>query len=254
MTHPHNLAALVAWHALTEATAWIRPTILAEAESGRPSRTVLPRDAATVRRVGHHLAVAQKELRADRVDALRAGLTDTAKALGGVHSITDRADELVDAERYADRAKFDLLELIGEAAAERYDNALDEATLLDLRRLPIPDALRELDPWRATVAAETLRRADRAVRGACRIPERVTPYEGLCPGCGTYGLVWETAAVDSAQWTVLCGYGCRCGGEACGCGLPVRVAGSAHRWEPALCSPVLISAVSSAQVREGVAA
>lgn len=254
MTHPHNLAAVVAWHALTEATPWIRRSIVAEASSGRPSRPVRSRDAATVRRVGQHLAAAQAELRADRDNALRAGLTDTAKALGPVHSITDRIDELVDAERYADRVKFDLLELIGEAAQERYDNALDEATLLDLRRLPIVDALRELDPWRAQGAARSLAKADRVVRTACRIPDRRVPYEDVCPGCGTYGLVWETAAYDPAQWTVLCGYGCRCVGQACGCGLAVRVVGSAHRWEPSVTSPALIGALPFVQVREGVAA
>lgn len=252
MTHPHNLAAIAAFWALSESSEWVRPTIEAEATSGRPSRPLRPRDAVAVRRAGTAWRADRSELVAARVAAGRAGLTDTSKGLGDVPAPV--RPELLDAQHVAGHAQLDLLVLIGQAAADRLDNAVDLRGVIDLRTLPIHEALAELDIWRAATAAAALAYADRVVRRAVREPDSHEVYEGMCPGCGTYGLVWETAAPDSAQWTVLCAYGCRCEGEACGCGLTERVTGCAHRWEASVIAAVLIGAVTSDQVSEGMAA
>lgn len=244
MTHPRNLAAVVAWWTLLEAELWIAPTMEAEAESGRPSRPVRPRDASALRRAGALWRAARSETVEARTAALRAGLTDTAKGIGTIPDIAERIATLVDARTVASRAKFDLLTLIGQAACDRLDNAINPAGAVDLRDLPIPDALRDLDPWRAAEADELLQRATRHVLAAVRVSPATEPYEAECPSCGTYGLVWEVAARDPAEWTVLCSYDCACLGEPCRCGLTVRVSGIAHRWEPSLYSPALISALS----------
>lgn len=248
MTHPYNLAAVAAWWSLQESEEWIQPTILAEAESGRVGRPARLRSPAALRRLGALAGAARAELAADRIAAGRAGLTDTAKALGATPAPV-RAD-LLDAQAAAGQAYFDLLQLIGEAACDRLDNALDPRTVVDLRALAIEDAIRELDQWRALEAARALWGADRAVRDAVRVGPSQEPYEGVCPACGSYGLVWETAAGDSAEWTVLCAYGCRCVGETCGCGLPVRVRGADHRWEPAIIAPTCAGALSCDEVIE----
>lgn len=250
MTHPYNLAAVVAWWSLLEAEAWIAPTLEAEAESGRPGRPVRPRDAAAIRRAGALWRASRSETVAARINAGRAGLTDTSKGIGTIPDIGERIATLVDAQNAASRAEFDLLQLIGEAACDRLDNATNPAAVLDLRTLEIPDALRELDQWRAAEAGQALQAATAHVLAAVRVPPATEPYEAVCPSCGTFGLVWEMAAQDSAQWTVLCAYDCRCLGEPCPCGLTIRVVGTAHRWEPALWSPALISALSFDQAIE----
>jgi hypothetical protein len=246
VTHPHNLAAVVAWWALLESEQWIRPTILAEAESGRTGRPARLRSPAALRRLGVLAAAARAELAADRIAAGRAGLTDTAKGLGNTPAPI--RPELLDAQSVNGLACMDLLQLIGEAASDRLDNAIDPRTVVDLRTLAIPDAIRELDQWRALEAGRALSHADQVVRDAVRVGPSQEPYEGMCPACGAYGLVWETAAADPAEWTVLCAYGCRCEGEPCGCGLPVRVAGADHRWEPAIIAPTCTGALRFEQV------
>ena len=245
MTHPYNLAAVAAWWSLRESAPWIRATITAEAYNGA-SGPARPLSGAALRRAG-------QAWREERSDALRARLTvtDTSKALGD--SPTPIRPVLLDAELVANQAQFDLLALIGEAAVERIENATDPRGVLDIRTLPIHEALRELDPWRAHEAAVALAYADRTVRDAVRVGPSQERHDGMCPGCGTYGLVWETAG-PGPEWTVVCAYGCRCEGEACPCGVPERVAGTAHRWEPALWSPTMIGALPSAQVTEGAAA
>lgn len=257
MTHPHNLGALAAWWALEDATLWIAPLIEAAGDPSARTRAPAARDAAAVERAGAMWRAGRSQAIAARTAAGRAGLTDTSKGLGVVPDIAERLSSLVDVERVAGMAKMDLLQLIGEAAAERIDNAPSPVLVMaDLRDMPIPDALRDLDPWRAEAAAPGLWRAARAVRSAVNVPPAHEPYlAGPCPSCDTYGLVWEVAAPSPADWTVLCSFGCTCRGEDCGCGLPVRVPHVAHRWEPASISPAVLGAVRSKQViAEGAAA
>lgn len=255
MTHPHNLDALAAWWALAEATLWIAPLIEAAGDPGARTRPPTTRDAASIERAGELWRAGRSQTLAARTAASRAGLTDTSKGLGTIRDVAERLAGLVDIERVAGLAKMDLLQLIGEAACERLDNAIDPAAVVDIRTLTIPAALRDLDPWRAETAAGGLWRAERAVRQAVGVQPAYEPHTAAgCPNCDTYGLVWEVAAPDPADWTVFCAFGCTCRGEDCGCGLPVRVPGAAHRWEPALISPAVLGAVRSAQVIAGGAA
>ncbi len=56
------------------------------------------------------------------------------------------------------------------------------------------------------------------------------PLSPPCPACGLRLLRVHTSPPDSRRWAVVCGSACRCGGEDCGCGMPVREARVRHIW------------------------
>lgn len=247
MTHPHNLAALVGWHALTDARTWITPTIEAEAESGRAGRYARPLTPAALARRGEVFEAARFQDRAARVTAGQRGLTDTSKALGTTAAPV-RA-ELLDAGPTAVRAIAEVTLLLNQAARERDEGQPNAGWAL--RHMGYVTALTELDPWRAQTAAAILWAANTTVRTAVRRGEAHEPYEAPCPACDAHALVWETYA-DPAHWTVLCT--CRCRADACTCALPERVAGATHRWEPTIIAPTSIGALSFAQAIDAIKA
>lgn len=247
MTHPHNLDAVVALAALDDAATWIQPTIRAEAQSGIPAARIdriLSPDA--IARRGEAYATARADLVTARLTAGWAGLTDTAKGLG--NSPAPIRVELLDAPSVWAAARREARQYVTQAAHERDLAATGAGDTL--RAMNLEDALRTgIDPWRAREAARALWGTDRWIRDVCGgvSPSRAPCDTGPCPRCDTYGLAWETYDPDPARWTVLCTYGCRCRGDNCTCGLPVRAAGATHRWEPSSLAPALIGALSFEQ-------
>lgn len=231
MTHPHNLAAITAVHALREAYGWLEDVIEAEAGGNptpRPGGTPLDAQAAERRDA---LLRAEK---ADRTALTRLGLTDTA-ASGGVSPMPIRP-ELLDARATAHATLGQMISVL-EYAVDAHP-ALDHQPAM--RTAPtgwtpatqwMLDVLPHVGPWAASAVATALGKADRAVRTA--IPERAShePYSALCPACGGYSLVTETSAPDFRHQTVLCVLtDCRCRGEDCPCGVDEPTPGTAHRW------------------------
>lgn len=130
-----------------------------------------------------------------------------------------------------------------------------------LRLTPGPDPLwRVLDslPRLQPGTAEHLRRwlADHDTR--IRTALGLDPDEQLLPGaeclaCGRRPLYARTAAPDPADWVVVCGEGCRCSGQGCGCGMLVQVEGAVHIWDRA--TPAVAAWLDGTMNRaEGVAA
>lgn len=127
--------------------------------------------------------------------------------------------------------------------AERVRQHAEQArwlALSNLRRQPdgnsllgqIHTALSHVDPLTARDIAQELGAADRAIRRALRIPPQEWPiWTPACPVCGLRQLHVQTAAPDSSEWTVICRGGCRCLGDGCPCGMPIRERGVVHIWD-----------------------
>jgi hypothetical protein len=240
---------LAAVHALREAYGWLNDVIDAEAggsNAPRPGGAPLTAQAAARRD-----ALLRAE-RADRTALTRHGLTDTASS-GGTSPMPIRP-ELLDARAQAHTTTAEMTAILEHAvdAHPAYDHTPDARTAPrdpDAALAWALDALPHVGPWTASAVATAANRADTTLRALLDVPASERPCGIPCPACGGYGLVWETAAPDPSQWTVLCTQRpCPCWGDTCNCGLDPKVPGIPHRWpgETALSWAVTIT--------EGVAA
>jgi len=96
-------------------------------------------------------------------------------------------------------------------------------------------ALVAIKPATAREITQWLAEADRMIRRSLQLEPALGAIVGNpeCPACTVRLLQLQTAAPNGADWTVVCGAGCRCRGAACGCGMPVRADGVLHIWIPA---------------------
>ncbi|MFG1847794.1 hypothetical protein [Micromonospora carbonacea] len=93
----------------------------------------------------------------------------------------------------------------------------------------------DLDPATAHEVARYLDRADTAARRALHLGDDHLPLPGnpRCPACGVRMLRARRSNPDTTAWPVICAAGCRCTGNTCGCGMPVKARNVDHIWQAA---------------------
>lgn len=88
-------------------------------------------------------------------------------------------------------------------------------------------------PHVAAKTSEALAHLNRVARERLFLPPDRFPLQGnpACPACSPRWVLYLQTAGPEAEWTVMCGAGCLCIGEACPCGMPVTLEGVAHVWD-----------------------
>jgi hypothetical protein len=237
-THPHALHALAALWSLRRAVDGYLP-VLVEAAAGGVSVSggqARARSRHALRQFDQLLRVE----RAERIVADRAGIRQVGASPAPVpaHLLDVRKaaeDAVTDAVwRLSSALRARPLLVWGEgwfrAAATPWAARMGWLTMV----LPLAPAAAAAD------AAECLADADRRVRAACNVDPDEIPLPGAppCPACGMRRLRIQTAAPDSAAWTITCRPQCVCrgpgetaAGDGCTCGMPVRAAGVRHIWD-----------------------
>lgn len=131
-------------------------------------------------------------------------------------------------QQLAERVRLDIAQTVWLAASE-LGHTPAGATMVEQLAGSIPQlgvrTCRDITSW--------LTGTDRAIRRALDLPPdlRRLPGNPACPVCTVRMLRVQASADDTAQWTVVCTVPCRCSGEGCPCGMPVRVRGVAHIWD-----------------------
>lgn len=130
-------------------------------------------------------------------------------------------------------AELDYLHALEARASE----AVDQTRWIALDALgEVPDswtgtrtALARLNANQARSCIAWLKPADAAIRRALQLVDDVTPARGNpeCPACTV-----RLMRVRAASRLIVCTAGCRCQGDTCPCGMPVRDRGAPHIWTP----------------------
>ena len=98
---------------------------------------------------------------------------------------------------------------------------------------PLARIRARIPAMRPHVAARTrhaLQHLDGKVRDRLNLGPDLTHVPGECPACHARGVLYAHTT-DPAR-PIVCGAGCRCAGDGCPCGMPVRAEGVEHIWGP----------------------
>lgn len=234
--HPHQLHAQAALWSLKAALRYLadhRDAVLIRRPQLGPART-RPRSLAALEEYDELLRTEKAERRAGSLTGLKpsAGAAAPGDAPGLLDlkaNVDEYLDEALGLLAYAHHRDALL------AWGDPWPRFLEEIAGAEDPRVAWVAAVLPVTPPGIAAAVQTaLAQADARLRSVIGLDaDRLAPpLAPECPACGLRRLRIQHSAPDSARWTIVCtsGGGCRCLGEDCSCGMPVRERRVRHIW------------------------
>lgn len=205
MTHPQHLHALAALHSLAAAWPHLQRAVRAARAAGADDA-----DRGT--------------LQAWRPNTGGSGGSGPARSAVAEAAVLEPSDRPHPVLRGAANAEQGVHWVAAKVRANRTDL---RQTLTALReRVP------QLPPTTARDVGLHIAAADRLARRWANLPAddhaRLTGV--ACPACGTRDIRVRTSSPDPGARPYVCGAGCTCKGDACGCGMGTLAEDVAHIW------------------------